>query len=194
MGLEKAPKAYQRMLGSCPDTGFGRKKSLIKRFGTKPYIDDLLHGTPYRGNLERSEKLGCLCIEDHEHQLRELFEILAYYKLSLKPENSKMFVTRVKFCRHILTPGRRHRDLEKVAAIERWRWQDITDLTHLTKFLGFTHWYSVYIHDYARMAAPLETTLQVCASQRPKRRPKSTSGKLNCCRVLVPATGPILPE
>ena len=59
-------------------------------------------------------------------QLRELFEILAHYKVSLKPEECKMFVTCIKFCGHILTPGGRHRDPEKVAAIERWRWEDIT--------------------------------------------------------------------
>ena len=46
MGLKTAPTAYQRMLAACLDTGFGDKKSFTKRFGKKPYIDDLLHGTP----------------------------------------------------------------------------------------------------------------------------------------------------
>ena len=173
MGLKTAPTAYQRMVAACSDTGFGDKKSFTKRFGTKPYIDDLLHGTPDRDNLERNEKLSRLCIEDHEPQLRELFEILAHYKLSLKPEKCKMFVTRVKFCGHILTPGGRHRDPEKVAAIERWRWEDITTPTHLKGFLGFTQWYSVYIHDYARMAAPLQMALQgMCLTKAQKKAQK----------------------
>ena len=94
-GLKQAPRAYQRMVAACLDTGFGENKRFTKRFGTKLYIDDLLHGTPDRDNLEGSEKLSCLCIEDHERQLRELFKILAHYKLSLKPEKCKMFVTRV---------------------------------------------------------------------------------------------------
>ena len=72
MGLKTAPKAYQRMVAACLHTGFGGKKSLTKRFGTKPYLDDLLHGTPDQDNLGRSEKLIRLCIEDHERQLREL--------------------------------------------------------------------------------------------------------------------------
>ena len=90
MGPETAPTAYQRMVAASPDTGFGDKKGFSKRFGTKPYIDDLLPGTPDRDNFDRNKKLSCLCIEDHERQLRELFETLAHYKLSLKPEKCKM--------------------------------------------------------------------------------------------------------
>ena len=173
MGLKTVPTAYQRMVAACLDTGFGERKSFTKRFGTKPYIDDLLHGTPDRDNSERSEKLSGLCIEDHERQLQELFEILAHYKLSLKPEKCKMFVTRVKVCGRILTPWGRHRDPEMVAAIERWQWEDITTPTHLRGFLGFTQWYSVYIHDDARMAAHLQMAWQgMCLTKAGKKAQK----------------------
>ena len=148
------------MVAACLDTGFGGKKSFTKPFANKPYTYDLLPCTPDRDNLKSSKKLNCLCIEDHESQLRQLFQILTYYKLSLNPEKCKMFVTRVKVCGHILTPGGRHRKPEKVAAIERWRWEDITTPGHLKGFFGFTQWYSVYIHDYARMAAPLQRALR----------------------------------
>ena len=104
IGLRLAPTAYQGIVAACLDTGFGGKKSYTKLFGTKPYIDALLHGTPDRDNLERSKKVSRLCREHHEHQLQELFESLAYYKLSLKPEKCKMAVTGVTFGRHILTP------------------------------------------------------------------------------------------
>ena len=168
-GPEDGTNGLQRMVAACLHTGFGGKKSFRKRFDTKLYIDDLLHGTPDRDNLERSDKHSRLCIEAHESQLPELFEILASYKLSLKPKKCKMFVTRVKFCGHILTPGGRHRHPEKVAAIERWRWEDITTPTHLKGLLGFTQWYSVYIHDYARMAAPLQVALQcMCITKAQK--------------------------
>ena len=95
MGLKTAPTAYQRMMVACLDTRLREKKRFTKRFDTNLYIDDLLHGTPDRDNLERREKLSHLCIEDHERQLRELFEILAHYKLSLKP----------KKCAHTHTRG-----------------------------------------------------------------------------------------
>ena len=173
MGLKSAPRVYQRMVAACLDTGFGDKLSFTNRFGTKPYIDHLLHGTPDRDNLERNEKLSRLCIQDRERQLQDLFEILAHYKLSPTPTNCKMFVTCVKFCGHILTPGGRHRDPEKVAVIERWRWEDITTPTHLKGFLGFTQWYSVYIHDYARMGAPLQMALQgMCLTKAQKKAQK----------------------
>ena len=56
VGLRTAPTAYQRMVVACLDTGFGGKKSFTKRFGPKPYIDDLLHGTPDRDNFEEERK------------------------------------------------------------------------------------------------------------------------------------------
>ena len=96
MGVKRAPKAYQRMVPACLDTGFWGKTSLAKRFCTKSYIDNLLPGTPDRDNSGRSEQLSGLCIEDHERQLQELFGILAYCKLSLKPKRCQMFVIRVK--------------------------------------------------------------------------------------------------
>ena len=185
MGLRTAPTAYHRMVAACLDTGFGEQKGFTKHFGAKPYIDDLLHGTPDGDNLERSEKLIRLCIENRERQLRELFNILAHYKLSLKPEECKMLVNRVKFCGHILTPGGRHRDPEKVAAIERWRWEDITTPTHLKRFLGFTQWYSVYIHDYARMAAPLQMALQGMCLTKAQRKAQKYQRQTD----LLPGTG-----
>ena len=169
MGLKRAPTTYQRMVAACLDSGFRGKKIFTNGFGTKPYIDDRLHGTPDQDNSEGSEKLSRVCIEDHESQLRGLFEILAYYKLSLKPKKCKMFVTRVNFCGHILTPGGQNRDPEKVAAMEGWRWEDITTPTHLNGFLGFPQWYSMYIHDYARMAARLQMALQrICVTKAQK--------------------------
>ena len=84
-----------------------------------------------------------------------------------------MFVTQVKCCGQILTPGGGHRDPEKVAAIGRWWWQDITTPTHPKGFVGFTQWYSVYIHDYAGMAASLQMTLQgTCLTKAQKKAKK----------------------
>ena len=72
-----------------------------------------------------------------------------------------------------------------MAAIERWRGEDITTPTHLKGFLGFTQWYSVYIHDYARMAAPVQMALQgMCLTKDQKKAQK-------CQRQtdLLPGTG-----
>ena len=60
-----------------------------------------------------------------------------------------------------------------MAAIERWRWEDITTPTHLKGFLGFTQWYSVHINDYARMATPLQIALQgMCLTKAQKKAQK----------------------
>ena len=74
-GPESGTNGIQGMVAACLDTSLGGKEGFTKRFSAKPYIDDLLHGTPDHDNLERSEKLSRLFIEDHERQLRE---ILAY--------------------------------------------------------------------------------------------------------------------
>ena len=65
------------MVRACLDTDFGGKKRFTKRFGTKPHIDDLLHGTLRQDDLKTSKKLSRLGGEDHETQLREFFKISA---------------------------------------------------------------------------------------------------------------------
>ena len=65
------------------------------------HIDDLLHGARDCENMKGNAALSRPCIEDHGCQLRNLFDILAYYKLSLKPDKRKTFVTRMKLIGHI---------------------------------------------------------------------------------------------
>ena len=78
-----------------------------------------------------------------------------------------------------------------MAAIEQWRWEDITTPTHLKGFLGFTQWYSVYIHDYARMAAQLQMAPQGMCLIKAQRKASRYQRQTDLLRVLVPATGPI---
>ena len=109
MGLKTAPTAYQRMVASCID-------EFTRKYGTKPYIDHLMHGTidPDTG---QGDAASDRCIEQHFQEL-DVFSILAHRKLTLKLEKCTMFATRVKFCGHILTPQGRVRDPEKVQAIK----------------------------------------------------------------------------
>ena len=63
--------------------------------------------------------------------------------------------TRVKFCGHILQHGIRVSAPDKRSAMERWDHTHIVMSTHSKAFLGLTHWYAMYMKNYAMHAAIL---------------------------------------
>ena len=107
MGLKTSPAAYQRMVARCLD-----------EVGAEPYIDDILAGTPPEHPDQRA--IDDIALERHYHYLRELFTCFRKYKLSVKLEKMFMFMTRIKFCGHILKDGTRAPSPDKTAAIARW--------------------------------------------------------------------------
>ena len=119
MELKISPAAYQRIVAGCLD-----REGFSTKYGTQSYIDYIVHGIRDRKRDRQPstayQGLGLSCIDDQEQQLRELFAVLDKYKLFLKPDKCKMFVTKVQFRGQILTPFHGQQDAEKVASIERW--------------------------------------------------------------------------
>ena len=56
---------------------------------------------------------------------------------------------------------------------------------HLKRFLGFTQLYSVYIHDYARMATCLHMALQDMCLTKAQKKARKYQWQTN----LLPGTG-----
>ena len=66
-----------------------------------------------------------------------------------------MFMTRVKFCGHILEAGTRRAAPSKTEPIDRWSTEHIRTPTQMKAFLGLSQWYSIYMRNYADWAAIL---------------------------------------
>ena len=150
MGLKTAPQAYQRIVQLC-----------LEKMGVKPYIDDVLRGTPdTEDNPDLDAPVTDGCIRQHYEDLCSILTCLQDWQLSIKPSKVFLFLRRVRFCGQILERGRRSADPEKVAAVSRWDWRDIRTPTHLKAFLGLAQWYAFYIDKFADHAAPLTDALR----------------------------------
>ena len=160
MGLKTSPSQYQRMVSYCLDS--------IK---LKPYIDDVLKGTPR--NIDTGQVDDTVC-KQHDIQLREVFTLFRKYKLTVKRTKMHLFVRKVKFCGHILCNGQRMSSPEKRAAIEKWRWEDIRTPKHLKSFLGLTQWYAIYMRNYAKYAGILSEALRKLPEPTAKDKGRSS--------------------
>ena len=172
MGLKTAPAQYQRMVQWCLEQD--------KRISAKPYIDDVLAGTPGppptvkevppdpQNPSGKVTEVAFDVLQAHDTDLRRVFDIFRRYKLTVKREKMFLFQTRVKFCGHILQHGIRFSAPDKRAAIERWDHTHIVTPTHLKAFLGLTQWYAMYMKNYAMHAAILSEALTGLESNKKK--------------------------
>ena len=173
MGLKTAPSAYQRLVSWC-------LRDFTRGYGTEPYIDDVCHATADKDNPDPSDldaPLSDRCLREHFSQLREFFLLMRRYRLTIKPGKFVFFATQVTFCGHVLMRGQRARDPEKTAAVMRWDWRAIKTPTHMKAFLGFTQWYSLYVHGYAKLAAPLMESLKGLDVTKKQRKESKASRK-----------------
>ena len=95
----------------------------------------------------------------HYHHLRRICEILKEHKLVLDPKKCDFFTRRVEFCGHILENCTKRPAPGKLLAVERW--PPPKNVTEMRAFLGFANYYSTYVPEFARMAAPLMDKLKV---------------------------------
>ena len=171
MGLKTAPQAYQRMVQLC-----------LEKTGVKPYIDDVLRGTPdTEDNPDLDAPVTDGCIRQHYEDLCSMLTCLQDWQLSIKPSKVFLFLRRVRFCGQILERGRRSADPEKVAAVSRWDWRDMWTPTHLKAFLGLAQWYAFYNDKFADHAAPLTDALRGLDSTK-KGKFKSTHPPLSASK------------
>ena len=156
MWLRTAPQANQTMVQLC-----------WEETGLKPYIDDVLRGTP---NTEDNPDLDAPvtdgCLGQHYEDLCQILTCLRDWQLSIRPSKAFLSSRRLCFCGQILERGRRSADPQKVAAVSRWDWQDIWTPTHLKAFLGLAEWYPFYIDKSSDYAAPLTDALRGLDSTR----------------------------
>ena len=142
MGLMNASQQFQQMMDN--------RLESVSDVAT-PFIDDIIIGT----RAEPGEDLYA----KHFSDVLRVMELLKIDKFVADPKKCKFFVKEVEFCGHILGNGTRRPAPGKLRAIEKW--EVPKTMSELRAFLGFTNYYSSYIHMYGEIVAALQEKLKV---------------------------------
>jgi hypothetical protein len=116
-----------------------------------PYVDDTIIGST-GATMEEA-------IKNHDLDIRRVMDRFKKDKLVVDINKTHLFTTKVEFCGHVLTQGTRSPAPKKLLSIQKWE-LPIT-VTALRAFLGLTNYYSSYVPNYASLAAPLTSKLQL---------------------------------
>ena len=92
--------------------------------------------------------------------MRELFRAFASADLTVKPEKCFLLRRQVQYVGHVLCNGKRFPNPSKTQALRDTEIKHITNAKALKGFLGLANWYSMYIRNYAKYAAPLMEALK----------------------------------
>ena len=141
MGITTASAIFQRMMDSV----------LAELDFADPYIDDTIVGST--GNTMEE------AIQNHERDLRAVLEKFKKEKLIVDIKKARMFSTKVEFCGHVLTQGKRMPAPKKLLSIQKWELPKT--VTALRAFLGLTNYYSSYVPKYATLSAPMTSKFQL---------------------------------
>ena len=130
-GLTNAPATFQRLMENC--LGDLHLNWCII------YLDDIIvySKTP----------------EEHIKRLKGVFEKLKAAGLKLKPSKCEFFKERITYLGHVVSKDGIETDPRKIAAVKHWPRPET--VTQVRKFLGFTNYYRKFLHDYAKIARPL---------------------------------------
>ena len=85
---------------------------------------------------------------------------LASADLTVKPEKCTLLMRQVQYVGHVLCEGQRFPSPAKTEALRLWDKNTIKTAKALKGFLGLADWYSIYIENSAKYAAPLMDALK----------------------------------
>ena len=141
MGMKNAPAIFQRVMDYI----------LRDIPNADPYIDDVIIGSTGDTMVE--------LIENHFKDVDRVLKTLADAKMVVSTKKLQMFMTQVEFCGHILMDGKRAPAPGKLLALQKWELPKV--VTQLRGFLGLANYFSEYVPNYAALAGPLTSKLQL---------------------------------
>ena len=97
-------------------------------------------------------------MEEHLHQLDEVFTHLGKAGLKLKPSKCSLLQEQVAFLGHLVTPDGLKPAAEKVKVIKTW--PTPCNITDVRAFLGLCSCYRRFIPGFSSRASPLNDLLQ----------------------------------
>ena len=124
-----------------------------KRDVADPYIDDVIIGTDETGKSMNE------ALRNHYQEVRKVLDLLKLHNLVAEKRKCQFFVNKCEICGHILEKGTRRPAPGKMECLANWELPQT--ISALRGFLGFANYYSVYVKNFAELAAPLMDKLKV---------------------------------
>ncbi|GJP42069.1 hypothetical protein CLOM_g1661 [Closterium sp. NIES-68] len=97
-------------------------------------------------------------MKQHVEHLRRVFEILRRERFYVKLSKSEFALEKVQFLGHMVSARGVHVDPKKIEAVRTWKTPE--NVKELQQFLGFANYYSRFVPQYAKLAAPLTNLLK----------------------------------
>ncbi|KAF7762626.1 hypothetical protein Agabi119p4_9219 [Agaricus bisporus var. burnettii] len=136
-GMTNSPATFQSMM----DHIF---KQLIENGGVIIYMDDILIHTKTQKQLDELTK--------------QVLQILEQNHLYLKTEKCEFETQRLEYLGVIITPDSIEMDPIKLKGIEDWPVPKT--VKNVRQFIGFCNFYRKFIHNYAKIAQPLNSLMR----------------------------------
>ena len=96
--------------------------------------------------------------EEHEQHVRRVLELLRQHQLYAKKSKCTFSSEKVEYLGFIISKDGVSTDPAKVEAVKNW--PTPKNIREVRGFLGLTGWYRVFIQFYAKIAAPITSTLK----------------------------------
>ena len=97
-------------------------------------------------------------LNEHEMQLKKVFQRLREHKLYVKPEMCEFAREQITFLGHKINEGQIQMDERKVQVVIDW--PAPTKVTELLSFLGLANYYRRFIKGYSKIVSPLTDLLK----------------------------------
>jgi len=131
-GMTNSPATFQTMMNDI-------FRTLIAEGIVVVYLDDILIFTETE--------------EEHEQAVQRVLEVLAEYKLFLRPEKCEFHRKRIEYLRLVISENKVEMDSIKVAGVCDWPTPE--NRTDVQAFIGFVNFYRRFIRDFSTIARPL---------------------------------------
>ena len=136
MGLSTAPSTFQRWM----DASLQGLEDFVL-----VYLDDVLVYSQTK--------------EEHEQQLRRLFQKFREKKMKVKRSKCEFFKEEVGFLGHVVKDGKLRVDDDKLDKLDEWQ-PPLQNVKQARQLMGFLSYYRAFIANFATITAPITDTLR----------------------------------
>ena len=95
--------------------------------------------------------------EEHLNRLHAIFSRISSAGLKFNPKKCNFFKSKINYVGHVVSSQGVQTDPQKIEKVKNW--PQPNNIDELRQFLGFTGYYRRFIHNYAKIAKPLNDLL-----------------------------------